>query len=117
MGHVNHEAAQRVVVAVSPRMLGDTLTLALREHDLVVEVVHGADGPHPAVGREPADLAVVTCPELATVLPAKTVVIIPADSDDPTGRVLRPPHPEQRRDLGDLDSIIDLVAGLLGDAC
>ena len=115
MGHVNHVAAQRVVVVVSPRMLGDTLTAVLREHDLAVELVHGANGPHPAVGREPVDLAVVTCPELATVLPAKTVVVIPADPDDRTGRVLRPPHPEQRRDLGDLDSIVDLVGEALGE--
>jgi hypothetical protein len=127
---VSRAGARRVVVSVSPRVLGDALSVALRDRELEVEVrsdlaledcpdlkmrVCGEPSPPEAsatAGR--FDLA-VTSGDLPPDVVADVIVVLPTEAGDPTVRILRASHPEERRDLATLESVLRLVADLLGE--
>ncbi len=91
----------RVAVAVSPRLLGDTLAVALRAAGLTVVVV-----PETATDVGPFDLAVVNGP---SHVDADVFVRLPDADDEGLGSVRRAGAPEERVALADLRSVITAV--------
>lgn len=111
---VSRPGSRRVVLSVSPRMLEDTLTVALREQDLEVEIHPDCPARSQPVDEERFDLA-VTSGALPRGVAADVVVVIPSDPQDRAVRILRPSQPEERREVRTLDGVLSLVRNLLGD--
>jgi hypothetical protein len=109
---VSRTGSRRVVVSVSPRMLGDALSVALRAQDLEVEFRPAQPPEQDTHGEHRFDLA-VTSGDLPPGVAADVVVVIPGGPEDCTVRILRPSAPEERRDLPTLDEVLRLVTGLL----
>lgn len=97
-----------MVVAVSPRILGDALSVALREHDL--EVIVCLPGTVSAVDV-PFDVALMTEPAPSDVA-ADALVILPATPGDHMVTIVLATGVVERRALVGLDDVVDLVEGL-----
>lgn len=99
----------RIVLRVAPRLLGDVVSLALREHGLTVELALDDGPPSLRILAEQFDLAVVS-DGLAGEVIADTVLVL--DSEGTTLSILRE---EKHRRLcgGEFVTLIQTITDLL----
>ena len=103
---------RRVVVAVSPRLLGDALSVALRDRDLEV-VVRLPDGDE--TEKNHFDLALVTAP-LSESVDADVIIVLPTNFTEAAATVRHVSGIEERRAVGGLTDVLRLIDGLLDNA-
>ena len=110
MGHVEIvNEPRRLALAVNPRLLRETLALALRAEGLEVIAVTDASG------LEGVDIAIVSEPHAASI-DVPLIIRLPAPSDDGVGTVTRRGHASEAVSLNDVGSdVATLRSGAFGN--
>lgn len=106
-----HGATNRLLIAVEPRLLADTLARALNA-DYEVLTADPATWETDSATRQHFDVAITTVEDLPAWVSVDRLLLLPAPSPSPELGTLRTPAGDRPVTIGGLDTIVALLDGL-----